>query len=208
MRSISLRRLFTYTLCIVATQLSAAASLPAQKYLIDNDHTSIVFAISHFGLSYTYGRFNQCSGSFELQEGQPGEAGFAFKIDAKSIDTNNDERDQHLRSPEFFDTDQFPEISFQTIGIKKVDDLYEVTGELKIRDQVRVVIMPMRLVAVGKGPKGKMRAGFFAKFTLKRSEFGMDKMLGAIGDNVAVTFSFEGIAESPDEDSDVDTLDE
>ena len=167
----------------------------AQKYKIDNDHTSIVFAISHFGFSYTYGRFNQCSGSFDMVNGKPGEQGFDFTIDARSIDTNCEERDEHLRSPDFFDVDQFPEITLKTTSIEAGNKEFKVNAELTIRGQTRPVVLPMRLVGAGRGPFGKQRAGFFTKFTLKRSDFGMDKMLGGIGDNVAVTFSFEGVVE-------------
>ena len=165
----------------------------AQKYAIDNDHTSVIFAIKHFRFSYTYGRFNQCSGTFEMVDGKPAGQGFEFKIDPKSIDTNCEERDEHLRGPDFFDVEQFPEITLKTTSIEEVEDEFIVNAELTILGQTRPVVLPMRLVGMGTGPFGKERAGFFTKFTLKRSEFGMDKMLGGIGNNIAVTFSFEGV---------------
>jgi polyisoprenoid-binding protein YceI len=163
------------------------------KYSIDNSHTSIVFAVSHFGLSYTYGRFNQCSGEFALDGGELSTGGFQFKIDANSLDTNDDARDKHLRGPDFFDTQQFPEIKFVTTGFKKVGEQYQVTGEITMLGQTKPLTMPIRVVGIGTGPFGKQRAGFFTKFTIKRSDFGMDKMAGQIGDNISVTFSFEGI---------------
>lgn len=187
---ISMSLVLSAAICVINTQQVAA-----QKYVIDNDHTSIVFAISHFGFSYTYGRFNQCAGSFDMVEGVPGEQGFEFTIDAKSIDTNCEERDEHLRGPDFFDVQQFPEITLKTTSIKPVDDGFEVTADLTILGQTRSVVLPTRLVGAGRGPFGKERAGFFTKFTIKRSEFGMDKMQGGIGDNVSITFSFEGVRE-------------
>ncbi len=162
-------------------------------YTIDNAHTSVVFAVSHFGLSYTYGRFNECSGEFEMNSGELATQGFTFKINAASIDTNHEERDDHLKGPDFFDTQQFPEITFVTTGFTKTDGVYQVAGELTMLGQTQPLAMPVNLVGIGKGPFGKQRAGFFTKFTIKRSDFGMDKMQGQIGDNISVTFSFEGI---------------
>ena len=163
------------------------------KYSIDNTHTSIVFAVSHFGLSYTYGRFNECSGEFALNGGELTTNGFSFNVDAKSIDTNNKERDDHLRGPDFFNTEVHPEITFVTTDVKKVDGVFQVTGNMTMLGQTRSIKMPVQLIGVGSGPFGKQRAGFFTKFTIPRSDFGMDKMAGQIGNNISVTFSFEGI---------------
>ncbi len=195
MNQLTVLRFSIGLLVVAAIQVVNASQLRAQKYEIDNDHTSVVFAISHFGLSYTYGRFSKCRGSFDMVDSEPGEGGFEFAIDADSIDTNCEERDEHLRSPDFFDVQQFPEITLKSTGIEKVDDEYQVTADLTILGKTRSIVMPTRLVGIGRGPFGKERAGFFTKFTIKRSEFGMDKLLGGVGDNVSITFSFEGIRE-------------
>ncbi len=163
------------------------------QYEIDNSHTSVVFAVSHFGLSYTYGRFNEVEGEFSLNGADLSEDGFSFSIKTDSIDTNNAERDLHLRSPDFFDTQQFPEIKFVTTSFTKVEDGYRVTGEITMLGKTQPLTMTLRLIGIGKGPFGKQRAGYFTKFTIKRSDFGMDKMAGQVGDTIAVTFSFEGV---------------
>jgi polyisoprenoid-binding protein YceI len=178
-------------LALASVRLSHDSGETTGVYEIDNVHSSVIFAVNHFGLSYTYGRFNSVSGSFSMVNGQPDQTGFSFKIETASIDTNNQERDEHLQGAEFFDCQQFPEITFKTTGFRQVDGEYLVTGDLRIRDQIRNVTMPIRMVGIGKDPFGKEKVGFFTKFTIKRSEFGMDKMLGSIGDNVSVTFSFE-----------------
>ena len=85
----------------------------AETYVIDNDHTSLVFAVSHSGLSYTYGRFNQCAGEISIGETDEDQS-FAFSVDAASIDTNNQLRDDHLKGPDFFDVQAFPEIKFRS----------------------------------------------------------------------------------------------
>jgi polyisoprenoid-binding protein YceI len=178
-------------LALASARLAPPELNDNEDYEVDNAHSAVIFAVNHFGLSYTYGRFNKVSGTFAMTKGEPSQAGFTFKIATSSIDTNNAERDEHLRGQDFFDAQQFPEISFATTGFKKADAEYLVTGDLRIRDQIRSVTMPLRLVGLGQDPAGKSRVGFFTKFTIKRSEFGMDNMLDSIGDNVSVTFSFE-----------------
>ena len=132
MKKTVMARITMSLVTVAAIHLINTSHVTAQKYKIDNDHTSIVFAISHFGFSYTYGRFNQCAGSFDMVDGKPGEQGFEFTIDAKSIDTNCDERDEHLRGPDFFDAQQFPEITLKTTSIEAVDDEYLVTADLTV----------------------------------------------------------------------------
>lgn len=178
-------------LALASARLSSDSSTKIVEFELDNAHSSVIFAVNHFGLSYTYGRFNSVSGSFAMENALPAQTGFAFKIDTASIDTNNKERDDHLRGPDFFDSQQFPEITFKTTGFRVVDGEYIVTGDMRIRDQIRPVTMPIRMVGMGQDPFGKEKVGFFTKFTVKRSEFGMDNMSGSIGDNVSVTFSFE-----------------
>ena len=188
------------TLSRIVTLLALLVGPPAGaegqvEYSINNAHTSLVFAVSHFNLSYTYGRFNQVAGEFTIDGGMADS--FQFTIDAASVDTNEDERDKHLRGPDFFDVQQFPEIKFESTRIDRADGTYNVVGNMTILGKTREITIPVRLVGIGKGPFGKERAGFFAKFTIKRSDFGMDKMLQAVGNNIAVTFSFEGIKKTP-----------
>lgn len=202
------RRWWTAAKILVAVLVShccsVALALPqddsdSSEYLIDNTHTSVVFAVSHFGLSYTYGRFNQCEGKFSLKGAELMADGFEFTLNSDSIDTNNVERDKHLRGPDFFNTQEFPEIKFVTTKFVEVEGVYQVTGNLTMLGKTQSLTMPIRLVGIGKGPFGKQRAGYFTKFTVKRSDFGMDKMAGQIGDKISVTFSFEGVRQASDE---------
>lgn len=167
--------------------------LGQDRYQVDNSHTSVVFAISHFGLSYTYGRFNQVGGEFVWNPNAPETSRFKFLIEATSVDTNDKVRDQHLRGPEFFNVEEHPQIRFVTEKIEVKDKTYQLKGKMTMLGVTKELTIPLRLVGTGKGPFGRERAGFFGKFVLKRSEFGMDRMASAIGDNVSVTFSFEGI---------------
>ena len=166
----------------------------ARFFEVDNDHSSLIFAVSHAGLSYTYGRFEKCSGQIFLGE-DPTDSNFRFKIDVASINTNNILRDEHLQGSEFFDVKNFPKINFTSTGVTRnaLSGPYIVTGTMAMHGVERKIEMPVTLIGVGKGPMGKTRGGFMTKFVLQRSDFGIDAMPKIIGDQIAVTFSFEGI---------------
>src|SRR3982751_5582080 len=91
--------------------LISPAGLAADTYKVDPDHTSIVFSVAHTGKSYTYGFFRKGVGQYILDK-NPANCQFQLKIQADSLDTNNAERDTHLRSSDFFDVQQFPDITF------------------------------------------------------------------------------------------------
>jgi polyisoprenoid-binding protein YceI len=175
---------------------STAISQAEDVYTIDNAHTSLVFSVSHFNISYSYGRFNKVAGEFTISKGLADS--FRFSIDAASIDTNEEERDQHLRGPDFFDAQQFPEITFESTRIERANGSFNVVGNLTMLGETRQITIPVRPVGIGTGPFGKERAGFFATFTVKRSEFGMDKMMQTVGNSVRITFSFEGVKKTSD----------
>ena len=168
-------------------------NVKVDDYRLDPRQSSIVFAISHFKLSYLYGRFNKLSGSFQFAKENLSDSKFRFEIDADSIDTNLKERDDHLKSDEFFDAKKYPKIVFESSEIVPTKAGFMMKGQMTILETTNFVEIPARVVGVGKGPFGQERAGFFARFTIKRSEFGMKKMLPDIGDSIAITFSFEGI---------------
>lgn len=186
---------------ILATLLAGSAvGQERVPYELDNVHSSLVFSVSHAGLSYTYGRFNELAGEFSWDPADPAQGVFQLDVDAASIDTNSGERDQHLRSEDFFHVDKFPQITLRSTAIEQTTDgEWVLKGELTLRGTTRPVEMPLTVVGIGKGPFGKERAGFFTRFVIKRSEFGMDKMLDVVGDNISITFSFEGIRKEADQ---------
>src|SRR4051812_43246854 len=94
-------------LLVVATQASAA-----DLYKIDSDHTSVIFGAAHAGLSYTYGFFRKVTGQYQIDEQNPANCKFVLQINADSLDTNNADRDTHLRGPDFFNVAQYPDITF------------------------------------------------------------------------------------------------
>lgn len=172
----------------------------AEDYVLDKAHTSVIFGISHMGFSYTYGRFNRIDGKYALDEANPTASSFQLTVDASSIDTNDAKRDEHLRGPDFLSSNEFPTLTFQSTGVvaeknDKGETVYQVTGDLTLHGVTRPVTLPLKLLKVGQGMDGKMRSGFICEARLSRSEFGMTKYLEMVGDDVAVTISFEGSVE-------------
>ena len=163
------------------------------EYDLDNSHTSLIFGISHFGYSFTYGRFNALAGGFEFDKDNPTAARFQFEIDASSVDTNDAKRDEHLRGPDFFDARQFPKITFTSTRVLKSGEDLEMVGDLTMHGVTREVTIPFKYLGEGKGPYGKYRCGFSAQVMVQRGDFGMKAMAPMIGDDVSITFSFEGI---------------
>lgn len=193
---------------LLRTALIAAASsllvgqngFSAETYVIDASHTSIIFGVSHMGYSFTYGRFNKASGGYVLNREKPEASQFQLAIDAASIDTNDQKRDGHLKGPDFFNVKQFPVISFQSTGItieqKGKSTVYNIAGDLTIHGVTRQVTLPLQKLGEGNGPGGKFRTGFHCQTSINRSEFGMTNMIPMIGDEVALTISFEGIRQN------------
>lgn len=192
MKSVLTSAAVMLTLAVGSQPLAFAAD-----YTVDASHTSMIFGISHLGFSYTYGRFNTVAGQYTLDEANPAGASFELTIDAASIDTNDAKRDEHLRSPDFLSTNEFPTITFKSTSVAAGSaeggiTTYEVTGDLTMHGVTRSVTLPLKLLKVGPGMDGKQRSGFLCETRLSRSEFGMTKMVPHIGDDVAVTISFEG----------------
>ena len=177
---------------------SLQSPLRADEYVVEPSHTSVIFGISHYGYSFTYGRFNKVSGDFTLDPAKPEAASFTLAIDAASIDTNDAKRDDHLRGPDFLNTGEFPVISFKSnkVAVKKEGEttVYVVSGELTMHGETKPVTLNLQKLGEGPGPTGQgFYTGFNCQTKLNRSEWGMTKMIPNIGDEVAVTISFEGV---------------
>ncbi len=183
-----------YWFVFMATILTLVQSAPAEEvFEIDNSHSAVLFSVSHFNIGYIYGRFNTCSGKITIDKETPENSSFQFAIETKSIDTNDIARDNHLRGGDFFNVQAHPNIEFKSTSVKVSGGNYRVVGKIKIREVEQEVSIPFQLLGVGKGPFGNTRMGMLAKFSVKRSDFGMTEMLESIGDDVAITFSLQGI---------------
>jgi polyisoprenoid-binding protein YceI len=170
----------------------AAPARAADEFTLDAAHSAVSFKISHIGLSWTHGRFNDVSGSFTIDKDDPTKSAFALSIKTESIDTGVPKRDEHLRSPDFFNAKQFPAITFKTTTAKAVDGGYEVTGDLTLHGVTKPVTFTLKGGRTAEFPKGVTRTGYSTELTIKRSDFGMDKAKEAVGDEVYISISFEG----------------
>jgi polyisoprenoid-binding protein YceI len=183
---------FALALAAASLALAGASLARADDYALDDMHTSVTFKAGHLGLSWTYGRFNEVSGAFTLDPSAAGKSAFALTIKTDSVDTNNKKRDDHLRSPDFFNTKQFPVINFKSTAVKPVEGGYEVTGDLTLHGVTKPVTFSLKGGREAEFPKGVRRTGFSTELSLKRSDFGMDKLAGAVSDEIYIAVSFEG----------------
>ena len=161
----------------------------ADEYKLDATHTSIIFKIKHLQYSYTFGRFNQVEGSFSTGDNPS----FNFIVKTASIDTNNKKRDDHLRGPDFFSAKEFSEITFKSTDVHAHGDTLHVVGDLTLHGKTKSIEFHMKHHGQGKDPWGKYRTGYSTDFTVKRGDFDMTNMPDAVGDEVALMISFEGI---------------
>ncbi|HKD36315.1 MAG TPA: YceI family protein [Pirellulales bacterium] len=176
----------TLIVACVAPRVGAAAD-----YEIDGMHSGVNFKISHAGISWVYGRFDSFSGGFSLDPNKPAAASFAMTIKADSIDTNNKKRDEHLSSPDFFDVKQFPAMEFKSTAVRPVDDGYQVAGDFTMHGVTKPITVVLKGGRFTEFPMGTKRTGFVTQFTLKRSDFGIDKFKEMLGDEVYIDVSFE-----------------
>ena len=175
-------------------QAQKADESVSETYKVDPVHTSVWFRINHMNVANFYGRFNEASGTFTLNAGNLDANRLEISVKTASIDTNNADRDKHLRTPEYFDSDKFPTIEFRSSKFKKIsDNKFEVAGELTLHGVTKPLSIALEKTGAGDDPWGNHRVGLETTFTIKRSEFGMTTMLGALGDDVRLTVAVEGI---------------
>ncbi len=181
-----------------ATTTTSAAA--AARFDVDNVHSSVLFGVKHLDLSHVYGRFNKVSGKFELEGRSLDDLSIYVKIDAKSVDTNSKKRDKHLKSQDFFNSKQFRDITFKSTSFKMLEpNKFEVTGDLTLHGETKPLTTIVQHTGTGdKGGNYGYRSGYETTFTFKRSDFGMNYMVGAgLGDEIKVIVSIEGHRAQP-----------
>ncbi len=182
------------TFVTLAAMASGSAVAPAaETYSADPVHSSVVFRVKHMNTSYAWGRFNNMSGSFTLDPADPSKSKMAFTVKAASVDSNSKERDNHLKSPDFFNAVQYPEITFASKSVAKASNGYQVDGTLTFHGVTKPLSFLIVPTGTGKDMKGHPISGIDTNFVLKQSDFGITKMAAAIGDEVNVIVSIEGV---------------
>ncbi len=173
--------------------LSAPTWAEPVDYAVDLSHSTVQFVIGHLGFSMTVGRFNNFEGSYTLDAENPSANSVSLTIDAASVDTNHGKRDDHLRSPDFLDVKQFPQITFQSSGYQGDAESGTLTGDMTLHGVTRPVSFEVEKVGEGDDPWGGYRSGFIARTTLMRSEFGVSYSIPNVPDEMEVSVFVEGI---------------
>lgn len=188
-------------LLVSALLLTSVTVVSAKDYKIDDSHTRIEFKVRHLGISSVAGQFNKFGGSFSYDPAKPEAAKAEAVVDVTSISTANTKRDEHLRSPDFFDTPKWAEMKFLSKKVEPIGDgKMKVTGDLTMRGVTKEVVLDAEFNGNATDPWGNERAAFTATGKINRKDFGLtwSKLTEAgglvVGDEVQITLEVEGIA--------------
>ncbi|MEU7384798.1 MULTISPECIES: YceI family protein [unclassified Streptomyces] len=156
----------------VVSELSPEVS---GDYLIDTTHSRIGFVARHAMVTKVRGTFNQFDGQLTLDAQEPTKSTAAVTIDVASVDTRNDYRDGHLRTNEFFDVENHPQITFRSTSVERTgESTFRMTGDLTIKGVSRQVDIDWEFAGLAKDPMGNVRAGFEGTAQINRSDFGIN----------------------------------
>ena len=185
-------------LAVLAAALAVASpTFAADTYQFDKSHTTVSFQVRHI-VTNVGGKFQDFSGTIKVDRVKPENSSVEFTIQAASINTNEPKRDEHLKSPDFFDVANQPTITFKSTSVKPTGkDAYEVTGNLTLRGVTKQITLPVTFLGEGKDPWGNEKMGFEIATTLNRKDYGinwnktLDQGGVLVGDEVKVQISVE-----------------
>jgi polyisoprenoid-binding protein YceI len=172
------------------------------KWDFDYAHSGIDFTVRHLLVSKVRGRFTKWTGSLEIDEENYAKSSCEVEIDVTSVETHVQQRDDHLRSGDFFEVEKHPKMTFKSTSVaEKPGNHLAITGNLSLRGVTKEVVLNVeRAGIVAKDPWGKRRAGFTATTTINRKDFGvsfnqiMDQGGLALSEEVAITIEIEATA--------------
>jgi polyisoprenoid-binding protein YceI len=181
--------------------MTAATQIPgyiAGTWDIDQVHSDVSFSVRHMMVSKVKGRIAQFGGT--IVTGETFETSTVnATLDASSIDTNNEQRDGHIKSADFFETEKFPEWTFASSAIKADGVEFELSGDLTIKGVTKPVTLNLEIGGFGPDPYGGTRAGFTATTSINRSDFGVDIAIPmdgggvVVGEKVQLTLEIEAV---------------
>lgn len=179
---------------LITTAMLSTSAWAADVYKLDNVHSHAVFKIMHLGIGYQYGRFNEIEGTVWVDEKTPANSKVEVTIKTESVDTKAEKRDEHLRSPDFFDAKKFPTLSFKSSHVEAAGkNAYKVKGMLTLHGVSKPVSFTLQKTGEGKDPWGGYRMGGETSFKINRHDFGIDFMKDGLGADVTIMLSFEGV---------------
>ena len=161
---------------------------------VDAVHSALVFRIRYANVSTFFGRFNEFSGTFSVDEKDLSKTTFDLRVKAESVDSGNKRRDGHLTSPDFFSAKEHPEIAFVSKSVNVLEDkTLEVTGDLTLRGVTKSVKAEVSYGGQVEGRRGGTRAGFDGKLTIQRKDFGVSFGEGQLGADVTIEMGLTGL---------------
>lgn len=189
-------------LAITSLALTASTPLAVDEYTLDTAHTQISFVVRHLGVSNVRGKFNKFEGKIHLDESDLSKSSVRVTIDANSVDTDNERRDNHLRSEDFLAVERFPHITFVSKRVQKNGSKFEVVGDLTIRDVTREVTIPFELAGPMKSANGQKRIGAEGSLVVNRFDYGLkwNRMAEAVavaGQDVRIELNVEATTPRP-----------
>jgi polyisoprenoid-binding protein YceI len=180
---------------------TTTTSLPTGTWNVDPSHSHVTFSVRHIGISKVRGEFGAYEGQLVIGEDGTLTASGSVKVD--SISTKDENRDGHLKSADFFDVENYPEITFQSTGFTALDeDTYEITGDLTLHGVTKPITLTAELGGTGPDPFGGERVGLEVKGEISRGEFGMkfNMALGTgnavVSDTVKLDFDIEAVKQA------------
>jgi polyisoprenoid-binding protein YceI len=186
------------------TQTTTGTSIPGYRagtWEIDASHSEVGFAVRHMMVSKTRGRFAEFSGT--ITTGETVEtSSVSADIQLASITTGNEQRDGHLRSPDFFETDAHPTMTFRSTGVRSDGDEWIITGDLTLKGITKSVDLVTELTGIAPDAYGGVRAGFSARTTINRKDFNVNWNAAiegggvVVGDKVEISLDIEAVLQA------------
>src|SRR5215217_909826 len=152
---------------------STAPTETRTTWKLDPSHTTVEFVAKHMMITTVKGRFAEFEGTIVADEEHLADSSVEVTMKAASLDTRSEQRDAHLRSPDFLDVERYPEVTFRSTGLRGTKESFELTGDLTIRGVTRPITLDVTFEGEGKDPWGGTRASFSAHGKFDRRDFGL-----------------------------------
>jgi polyisoprenoid-binding protein YceI len=182
---------------IIAALAITGSAYAQTSWKLDNSHSSVKFSVEHLMVSETEGNFKGFESTLNSKNADFTDAEITFTVDVKTINTDNEMRDKHLQSDDFFNAEKFPQMKFKGTSFKKVSgNKYVLEGDLTIRDVTKRVKFDVVYRGTQKDPYGNTKAGFKATGSIKRLEYGlkwnvMTEATAVVADDVNIVINLE-----------------
>jgi len=183
-------------IALAAALALATAPVFAATYTLDPGHTQVVFSWNHFGYSNPTAQFGKVEGTLEFDQANPTKASVNVTIPLASVNSNVEKLNEHLQSPDFFDSAKFADATFKSTKVEKgaAADHLKVTGDLTLHGVTKPIVLDVTVNKVGEHPMRKApAAGFDATTTIKRSDFGITKYVPMVSDDIKIRITSEAI---------------